>query len=546
MDIVETLNEGLKREYRLTIMCSDIEARIDQEVKDLAPKVRMPGFRPGKVPPNLVRKMHGASLSSEALNKAIDESVTALIADRELRPALQPMVTGADSYESGKDTQVSVALEVLPTITIFSLEGLKLERLSVLVDESAIDEALERLAGEAKRFEKAQEDKAAEDGNRVIIDFVGSIDGTEFEGGTGENMAVELGSGEMIPGFEDQLIGAKTSDERKVKVTFPADYQVDDLKDKDAVFAVKIRKVESRIKTLIDDQFAKSFGIESLKKLREMLKTQLGQEYEGLTRTHMKRCLLDQLAAKYDFDVPETMVEAEFAQIWQQVQTEAEQEDDVAAAKAELDQERDEYRSIAVRRVRLGLLLSEIGRVNDIQIDMAEMQRLVTNTAQQYRAEDRERFLQVIQQDPMAAAQLRAPLYEDKVVDFLFDKAEVTERDVTREKLEMAIESGESDESSEVIESSKVIESSEIRDGKSVVKKALAEKPTKSAAKKISAKKSTKSAAKKISAKKSTKSAAKKISAEKPTKSTAKKAPAEKPTKSTAKKAPVKKSTKSK
>ena len=440
MKTVETLNEGLKREYRVTITAKDIDARVDDEVKNIAPTVRMPGFRPGKVPPNLIRKMHGAALSADALNKAIDQGVRDLMAKEKLRPALQPAVTLADGYETGKDAELTVALEVLPEIETPSIDGLKLERLTVPADDKAVMAKIEEFAAQMKRFEEAPKTKKAAAGDQVIIDFAGSVDGTPFDGGTGEDMAVEIGSGQLIPGFEDQLVGVKAGDEKVLKVTFPDEYPVETLKGKPAEFAVTVKEVKVPATSKIDDEFAKSLGLESLDKLKELMKDQVEQELNGLTRTYMKRKLLDQLAASHDFEVPPTMVEAEFNQIWQQLEHEASHEEDPEAAKAELESDRDEYRSIAVRRVRLGLLLSEIGQAHGVQVSAQEMQRLIMQAAQQYRPEDRQRFVEYVQQDALAAAQLRAPLYEDKVVDFLFEKAEISDRETTREELEAAIE----------------------------------------------------------------------------------------------------------
>lgn len=440
MKTVETLNEGLKREYSLTITAKDIDARVEDEVKAVAPTVRMPGFRPGKVPPNLIRKMHGEALSADALNKAIDQGVKDLMAKEKLRPALQPAVTLADGYERGKDAELTVALEVLPDIAAPSIDGLKLERLTVPADDKAVMAKIEEFAAQMKRFEEAPKTKKAATGDQVIIDFAGSVDGVAFDGGTGEDMAVEIGSGQLIPGFEDQLVGVKVGDEKVLKVTFPDEYPVENLKGQPAEFAVKVKEVKVPAASKIDDEFAKSLGLESLDKLKELMKDQVEQELNGLTRTYMKRKLLDQLAAAHDFDVPPTMVEAEFNQIWQQLEHEVSHEEDPEAAKAELEKDRDDYRAIAVRRVRLGLLLSEIGQAHGVQVSQQEMQRLIMQAAQQYRPEDRQRFVEYVQQDALAAAQIRAPLYEDKVVDFLFDKAEITDREVTREEIEAAIE----------------------------------------------------------------------------------------------------------
>ncbi|MET1755564.1 trigger factor [Novosphingobium sp. RD2P27] len=439
MQIVETTNEGLKRAYTVTIPAKDISARIEGEVQRMAPQVRMPGFRPGKVPANLIKKMHGPALHQDALQNSIRDAMDKLVADNALRPAMQPDVSLGEGYEEGKDAELSVSLEVLPKIEAPSLDGLKLEKLTVPVSEDAVDEAVDRIASQQKNYEAA-EGRAAEDGDQVICDFVGKLDGVEFEGGKAEQQAIVIGSGRLIPGFEEQLVGAKAGEERTITVTFPEDYPAENLKGKEATFDITVHEVKVPGETKVDDEFAKQLGLESLEQLRNLMKGQLEQETAGLTRTQMKRQLLDQLAAGHDFDVPPTMVEAEFEQIWQQLQHEASHEEDPEAARAEIEAEKDDYRSIAERRVRLGLLLSEIGQANSVEVSGQEMQMLLQQAAQQYRPEDRQRFVEYVRNDPMAAAQLRAPLYEDKVVDFLIEKAEVTEREVTREELQAAIE----------------------------------------------------------------------------------------------------------
>jgi len=443
MQIVETTNEGLKRAYTVKIPAREIVARIEGEVQKLAPQVRMPGFRPGKVPANLIRKMHGPALHQDALNTTIREAMDKLVADHSLRPAMQPEVSLGEGYEEGKDAELSVALEVLPAIALPTLDGLKLEKLVVPVTDAQVDEAVERIASQQKRFVDAPEGKKAEDGDQLIIDFLGKLDGVEFEGGKAEGQALELGAGRFIPGFEEQLVGAVQGEERQITVNFPDDYPAEDLKGRQATFDITVHAVKVAGETSVDEDFAKELGLESLEQLRGLLRGQLEQETAGLTRTQMKRALLDQLAATSDFDVPPTMVEAEFDQIWQQLLNETAQEDDPEAARKEIEGEKEDYRAIAVRRVRLGLLLSEIGQVNGVEVSQQEMQMLMAQAAQQYRPEDRDRFREYVMSDPMVAAQLRAPLYEDKVVDFLFDKAEVTTREVTREELEAAIEAEE-------------------------------------------------------------------------------------------------------
>ncbi|SFN73110.1 trigger factor [Sphingomonas sp. OK281] len=442
MQTVETLNEGLKRAFTLTITAKDIDAKVDVELKRLAPQMKMPGFRPGKVPANLIRKMHGPALTQDALNSAIQEGVQTLVAEKQLRPAMQPSVELEDGYDLGKDAVVKVEMEVLPQVPAPAIDGLKLERLTVPVADDAVTEQLQKFADQQKKWDDAADDYVAKMGDLVTVDFVGkTADGVAFEGGTGTDMGVELGSGRLIPGFEDQLVGVKTGDDKVLNVTFPEEYQEKSLAGQPATFDITVKSVKTAGESKIDEDLAKSLGLESLEQLTGLLKGQIEQEHNGLTRTHMKRKLLDQLAEGHDFEVPPSMVEAEFNQIWSQLQHEATHEADPEAAMAEMEGERDDYRKIAERRVRLGLLLSEIGQANGVEVSNQEMQRLLAQAAQQYPAEQRQQFMQYVQQEPMAAAQLRAPLYEDKVVDFLFEKAEITDREATREELEAAIES---------------------------------------------------------------------------------------------------------
>jgi trigger factor len=440
---VETENEGLKRAFMLTIPAEDIEARVDQEVKRIAPQIRMPGFRPGKVPANLIRKMHGDSLRGDALQGAVQDGVQQLLSDQKIRPALQPQVELDEGYKPGKDAEVRVSLEALPDVPTPSIDGLTLERLTVEPDETSVDEQLKQLANQSKRWAEAPKKHVAAIGDLVVIDFAGSVGGVPFEGGKGEDMSVELGSGQLIPGFEDQLVGAKAGDKRSVEVTFPNDYPSDELKGKEATFAVTVKAVKTAGETSVDEDFAKSLGLDSLDKLKGLIRDQQRQELNGLTRTHMKRQLLDQLASRHDFAVPPSMVEAEYQNILAQLKHEASHEADPDAALKEIEAEADDYRRIAERRVRLGLLLSEIGGANGIDISEQEMNRLVMQAASQYQPKDRETFIRYIQQEPMAAAQLRAPLYEDKVVDFLFEHAEISDRTASRAQLEADLESEE-------------------------------------------------------------------------------------------------------
>ncbi len=440
---VETENEGLKRAFMLTIPAQDIEARVEQEVKRIAPQVRMPGFRPGKVPANLIRKMHGEALRRDALDSAVQDGVQQLLQEQNVRPALQPQVELDEDYEPGKDAEIHVVVEALPEVPPPNIAGLALERLTVAVGDADVDGQLGELASQSKRWNDAPDGHAAAVGDLVVIDFEGKVGTKAFDGGKGEDMSVELGSGRLIPGFEEQLVGASAGDQRDLNVTFPDNYPTKDLAGKAATFAVAVKAVKVGEANAVDDDFAKSLGLQGLDQLRQVLRDQRGQELGQLTRTHMKRQLLDQLAARHDFEVPVSMVEAEFQNILGQLRHEAGHEADPQAALAEIAKDADEYRRIAERRVRLGLLLSEIGAANGVEVSEQEMQRLVMNAASQYQGKERENFVRYVQQEPMAAAQLRAPLYEDKVVDFLFSQAEVTERAATRAELEADLESEE-------------------------------------------------------------------------------------------------------
>jgi trigger factor len=443
MQTVETLNQGLKRAYRITISAGEIDALVDKELKSIAPQVRMPGFRPGKVPANLVRKMHGAQLEQQALESAVQDGVQKLLDEQKIRPAMQPQVA-LEAGGGGQDAVVTVEVETLPDVPEPKVDGLMIERLRVEPEAEAIDAAVNRLAEGQKSYDPAPATHKAEKGDLVVLDYEGKIDGEPFEGGTGAGMSLELGSGRLIPGFEDQLVGARANEQLVVSVTFPDAYPVDYLKGRPAIFDVTVNEVQVARPVKADDDFARSMGMEGIDQLRELMKGQIEQELNGLTRTHMKRQLLDQLASSHDFPVPESMVDAEFQQIWQQLEHEASHEEDPKAALAEMEKEREEYRGIAERRVRLGLLLSEIGNRNGILITEQEMNQLMMEAAQKYKPEDRARFVEYVRNEPMAAAQLRAPLFEDKVVDFLFGGADISERAASRVDLEAAIESEDS------------------------------------------------------------------------------------------------------
>ncbi|MCG2839911.1 trigger factor [Sandaracinobacter sp. RS1-74] len=435
MTATETLNDGLKRAYELVIGSDAIAAKVDAAIAQVAPQVRMPGFRPGKVPGNLIRKMHGPSLRREALQEAVNEAVNRLMADKGLRPAIQPQVDLDGGLNDGEDVKISVSLEVLPDVPDAEVEGIALERLTVEVSDAEVEASLKRLAEGQKSFEDAPAKHKAKEGDLVVMDYAGTADGVAFEGGTGEAMEIELGSGRLIPGFEDGLVGVKAGDSRTVKVTFPADYPAENLAGKDAQFAVTVTAVKLAKEAVVDESFATNLGLDSLDKLKEILKDQVESELNGLTRTYLKRKLLDHLAAAHSFDVPPSMVDAEFQQIWAQVEASASDEE-----KAGMEAERGDYGRIAERRVRLGLLLSDIGQKNGVQVTQGEMNRLVAQEAARYPGQERE-VQKYFAENAIAAAQLRAPLFEEKVVDFLLGKASITDRQVSRSELEAAIES---------------------------------------------------------------------------------------------------------
>jgi trigger factor len=435
MTVTETLNEGLKRGYQLHIEAGTLAAKVDAAIAQVAPQIRMPGFRPGKVPSNLVRRMHGPALRREAMQEAINEAVSQLMADNGLRPAMQPQIDLDSGLGEGEDVKVSVSLEVLPEVPDASLDGIMLERLTVEAGDADLDVALQRLAEQQKRFEDAPAKHKAKTGDLVVMDYAGTVDGVAFDGGTGEDMEIELGSGRLIPGFEDGLAGVKTGDSRTVKVSFPGDYPAENLAGKAAEFAVKVKAVKTAVLPAVDDTLATNLGLESLEQLRTILKDQVESELNGLTRTYLKRKLLDHLAAAHSFEVPPSMVDAEFQQIWRQATAEASDDE-----KAQMEGERGDYGRIAERRVRLGLLLSDIGQKNGVQVTQAEMMRLVAQEAARYPGQERE-VQKHFAENAVAAAQLRAPLFEEKVVDFLLGKATINDRQVTRAELEAAIES---------------------------------------------------------------------------------------------------------
>lgn len=435
MNITETTNDGLKRSFAVVVAAKDLADKLDMEVAKAAPQVRMPGFRPGKVPKNLIKKMHGPAMTQQVLESSVQDATQKILAENGLRPALQPKIE-ITKYAENADLEFSMDVEVLPEIPAVSLDGLDIEKLVVPVTDTEVDAAVAKLAASQKAWEDADTLYTAHIGDAVVMDYLGKIDGKPFDGGKGEAMQIELGSNGLIPGFEDQMVGLKAGDEKLIEVSFPEDYQAAELKGKAATFDVVIKQVKTSKPIEINDEMAQGFGLEGLDKLRDLMKNQVEREHDGLSRTYMKRKLLDALAAQHDFPVPGGMVEAEFEQIWAQLKQEVGED---AAENAKLEDEKDDYRNIAVRRVRLGLLLSEIGQKNNVQITNQEMSRLISQEAMRYPSQQKE-VVKFFSENAMAAAQLRAPLYEEKVVDYIFGQIKITERNVTRAEIEAAIQ----------------------------------------------------------------------------------------------------------
>ncbi|MFN7268561.1 MAG: trigger factor [Cereibacter sp.] len=439
MQVTETLNEGLKRAYTITVTAAELDAKVQEKLVEAQPEVEMKGFRKGKVPMAMLRKQFGTRLMGDAMQDAIDGAMKSHFAASGDRPALQPEVrmVGGETWAEGQDVVVEMTYEALPPIPEFDAGKVVLERLVVKAEAAAVDEALANLAGSAQSFEDRTTDSRAEDGDQVVIDFAGTVDGKAFEGGSAEDFALVLGSGSFIPGFEGQLIGARAGDEVSVNVTFPETYGARHLAGKAAVFACSVKAVKSPKPAAIDDDLARKYGAESLDALKVQIAERLEAEYLGAARAVMKRALLDQLDALVKFDLPASLVTAEANQIAHQLWHEEHPE--VHGHDHGTVEPTDEHRSLAERRVRLGLLLAEMGRKAEITVTDAEMTRAVLAQARQYPGQERA-FFEFVQKNPQMQQQLRAPIFEDKVVDHIVATASVTEKAATKEELEKAVE----------------------------------------------------------------------------------------------------------
>jgi trigger factor len=443
MQVTETLNEGLKRGYAIRIPATELDAKVQEKLTEAQPDVEMKGFRKGKVPMALLKKQFGPRIMGEAMQETVDGAMSSHFEETGDRPAMQPDVKMTnDEWKEGDDVEVEMTYEALPEIPEFDAKKLKIERLKVKADDASVDEALANLAENAQNFDDRKKGSKAKDGDQIVIDFKGSIDGEPFEGGAAEDYPLVLGSNSFIPGFEEQLVGAKTGDETEVKVDFPADYQAENLAGKTAVFACSVKAVKAPAKAEIDDELAKKFGADDLAALKTQISERLEAEYSGASRSIMKRSLLDQLDKLVKFELPPTLVKAEADQIahqlWHEDNPEVEGHDHPEIEAT------DEHKSLAERRVRLGLLLAELGRKNEIEVTDAEMTQAVMNQARQYPGQERQ-FFEFVQNNPQMRQQLQAPIFEDKVVDYIFELANVTDKDVSKDDLQKAVEALEDD-----------------------------------------------------------------------------------------------------
>ncbi|UWR13936.1 trigger factor [Sulfitobacter sp. M368] len=438
MQVNETLNEGLKRGYAITVTAAELDAKVNEKLAEAQPEVEMKGFRKGKVPMALLKKQFGQRVMGEAMQESIDGAMNEHFEKSGDRPAMQPEVKMAnEDWKEGDDVEVTMTYEALPEIPELDMSKIKLEKLVVKADDAAVDEALANLAETAQDFKARKKGSKAKDGDQVVMDFVGKVDGEAFEGGSAEDYPLVLGSNSFIPGFEEQLVGVKAGEEKAVTVSFPDDYQAEHLKGKEATFDCTIKEVKEPVAAEIDDELAKKFGAEDLAGLKAQIAERLEAEYAGASRAVMKRGLLDQLDSMVDFDLPPTLVETEAGQIAHQLWHD--ENPDVEGHDHPEIETKEEHTKLATRRVRLGLLLAELGQKAEVQVTDAEMTQAIMNQARQYPGQERQ-FFEFVQQNQQMQQQLRAPLFEDKVIDHIAENAEVTEKEISKDDLQKAVE----------------------------------------------------------------------------------------------------------
>ncbi|MEM9840548.1 MAG: trigger factor [Pseudomonadota bacterium] len=436
MQVTETKNEGLSREFQITIPQSHLAERLHAKLEEIKPQVHLKGFRPGKAPTSFLKKLYGQNLMGELIQEEMASAQEKALSDADRPPAMQPQPNMEDGLiekvvAGEADLSYNMHVELLPAIEPRGLDTIKLEKMVAEIDDSEVQEELEKLAEQNKVFEDKDEGVAAETGDRVVIDFTGSLDGEEFDGGAGEDVNLDLGSGAFIPGFEEQVVGIKAGEERTIDVTFPEDYAAAHLAGKSAQFVVNAKNVQAAKDTVIDDDFAKTIGFDDVSALRKRINEMVKGRYDSQSRLHMKRALLDYLDEQHDFELPPGMVKAEFNQIWSQVEGAERDEEDKDKTEDEL---KAEYEKIAERRVRLGLLLAEVGKDAKVEVPQDELTRAIQMQAMQAGMQPQQLF-EMIQQRPELLAQIRAPLFEEKVVDHLIENAEVTEKTVSKDEL---------------------------------------------------------------------------------------------------------------
>ena len=442
MQVTQTHSDGLRHEFKIVVPASDLEARLDNRVSEIKDSVRLNGFRPGKVPPAHLKKIYGRSLMAEAIEALVRETNAKIVTDNGFKLAMEPKVTlpeGKDEIESvftgQSDLSYTVALEVLPPITLADFKGIKIERPVAEVTAAEIDEAVSRIANQNRPYSARADEGKVASGDRVTISYVGKIDGEAFEGGTGDDIVVNVGSNTFIPGFEEQLIGMAAGEARTVNVRFPNNYLAEKLAGKDAVFEVTAKSIEAPGEVTIDDAFAKSLGLETLDKLKDAIKDRLTREHAAASRQKLKRVLLDRLDELHKFDAPPTMVEDEFNNVWKTVLSDLESSGKSFADEGTTEEKaKAEYRAIADRRVRLGLVLAEIGEKNNIKVNDEELSRAAADRARQFPGQEQQVW-EYYRKNPQALASLRAPIYEEKVVDFIVELANVTDKPVSRDEL---------------------------------------------------------------------------------------------------------------
>ena len=444
MQVTETLNEGLKRAYSITLTANELNDKVNEKLREAQPDVEMKGFRKGKVPIALLKRQFGQRILGEAMQETIDGAMSQHFKDSGDRPAMQPSVEmqNGEKWKEGDDVEVSMTYEALPSIPNIDLSKIKLQKLVVKSDKAAIDEALENLASSANDFKDRKKSSKAKEGDQIVLDFVGTVGGEAFDGGSSEDYPLVLGSNSFIPGFEAQLVGCKAGDDKKVNVTFPADYGSKDLAGKEAEFACKIKNVKEPIPAKINDDLATKFGAEDLKALKSQISERLESEYGGAARAVMKRKLLDALDKKAKFDLPPSLVEAEAKQIAHQLFHEENPE--IKGHDHENIEPNKEHNKLAERRVRLGLLLAELGQKAEVEVTENEMTQAIMAQSRQYPGQEKE-FFEFMQKNEQMQQQLRAPIFEDKVVDYIFEQATITDKKVNKTELQTAVEALDKD-----------------------------------------------------------------------------------------------------